>query len=86
MADLKSLPIILYTRQGCHLCESAGEVLRKAQERYGFTLTTVDVDSDAALVKCYGDQVPVVIVDGQVRFHGRVNPVLLERLLKKRAI
>jgi predicted thioredoxin/glutaredoxin len=31
----------------------------------------------------YGLHVPVIAIDGKVRFKGQVNPVLLERLLKK---
>jgi len=37
--------------------------------------------ADPALAERYGLTVPVVAVDGKVRFKGVVNPVLLERLL-----
>ena len=33
----------------------------------------------------HGTSVPVVAIDGKVRFRGVVNPVLLERLLKAEA-
>ncbi len=75
------LQFTLYTRAGCHLCEDAWELLRREQERFGFTLTTVDVDADPRLVEQHGDCVPVVAVNGKVYFRGRVNPVLLARLL-----
>jgi hypothetical protein len=45
-------------------------------------LDVVDVDSDAELAARYGDQVPVVVVNGKVRFRGAVNPVLLARLFR----
>ncbi len=73
--------IVMYTRHGCHLCEQAWEQLERAQSRYGFTLRQVDVDGDSQLVRAYGECVPVVTVNGRVRFRGVVNPVLLERLL-----
>ena len=73
--------IVMYTRKGCHLCEQAGEELERARQRYGFAFRTVDVDGDPALVRQYGECVPVVTVNGQVRFRGAVNRVLLERLL-----
>ena len=75
----------MYTRQGCHLCEQAWRQLRQAQRRYGFTLTTVNVDTDAELEDRYGLQVPVVTVNRRVRFRGGVNAVLLERLLQAEA-
>ncbi len=71
----------MYTRQGCHLCEEAWEQLEQAQQRHGFALRQVDVDSDPQRVREFGDCVPVVTIDGRVRFRGRVNRILLERLL-----
>ena len=71
---------ILYTRQGCHLCDDAREVL----ERHGLTPRAVDIDADPDLVAKYTDCVPVVVIDGRERFRGRVNEVLLRRLLSGR--
>ncbi len=74
--------VVLYTRQGCHLCETAWEQLEQAQRRYHFELAAVDVDTDPELVGLYGEQVPVVTVNDKVRFRGSVNVVLLQRLLR----
>jgi hypothetical protein len=41
----------------------------------------VDVDTDPELAAQYGTEVPVIAVNGKVRFRGAVNPVLLKRLL-----
>jgi predicted thioredoxin/glutaredoxin len=79
---LENLEMTVFTRHGCHLCDAAWEELRQRQRRYGFGLKAVDVDSDAQLVKEYGTCVPVVVVNGRVRFRGVVNPVLLDRLLR----
>jgi Glutaredoxin-like domain (DUF836) len=72
----------MYTRAGCHLCDDAWELLREFQRRWGFVLSQRDVDGDPAWAAAYGECVPVVEVNGKVRFRGRVNPVLLERLLR----
>lgn len=79
--ETSSLHFVVYTRQGCHLCEDAWEMLQEEQRRHGFVLEAVDVDSAPDLVEQYGECVPVVLVDGKVRFRGRVNAVLLKRLL-----
>lgn len=71
----------LYTRRGCHLCETALERLQRARRRYDFALEIVDVDTEPDLAARYGDQVPVVMVNGKIRFRGAVNEVLLDRLL-----
>lgn len=69
--------VIIYTRTGCHLCDEARELL----ERYGLQPQLVDIDADPQLRERYTTCVPVVILDGKERFRGRVNEVLLRRLL-----
>lgn len=84
-ADLSRLRVVMYTRQGCHLCEAAWTRLERARKRYGFALEQIDIDGDPALAERYGEEVPVVSVDGKVRFRGEVNAVLLDRLLSAMA-
>ena len=75
------LRVVLYTRHGCHLCATAWQMLDEARGRHGFALEAVDVDSTAELATRYGNCVPVVTVNGRLRFRGAVNPVLLQRIL-----
>jgi glutaredoxin len=79
---LEHLTVTVYTRAQCCCCHKALDVLKAAQERYGFLIQEVDVDSDPELVAKYDTEVPVVAVDGKVRFRGMVNPALLERLMR----
>ncbi len=69
--------VVLYTRAGCHLCDEALVVL----ERFGLSSRLVDIDADPQLRERYNECVPVVEIDGKERFRGRVNEVLLARLL-----
>jgi glutaredoxin len=85
IAGHQHLHFIVYTRRGCHLCEDAWRCLERAQRRYRFTLTAVDIDHDPELAARYGEHVPVVTVNGKVRFRGAVNEVLLQRLLRAEA-
>ncbi len=77
----EDIHVVLYHREGCHLCEDALVLLRREQLRRPFTLEVIDVDTDAGLAAAYGAQVPVVTVNGRVRFRGRVNAALLRRLV-----
>jgi glutaredoxin len=72
--------VVMYTRRGCHLCDDTWVLLEEARARHGFALEKVDVDAEPELVARYGSEVPVVEIDGRVRFRGRVNPVLLRRV------
>ncbi len=71
------MTLVLYTRAGCHLCDEAEAVLAA----HGLQAQLVDIDGDAALRERFNECVPVVEIDGKVRFRGRVDPVLLQRLL-----
>lgn len=72
----------MYTRQGCHLCEQAWQQLEQARRQYEFALRQVDVDEAPHLAREYGACVPVVVINGRVRFRGIVNSVLLKRILE----
>jgi len=81
VAALSRLTIVLYSRPGCHLCDDAAALLVDRQRLHGFTLTHVNVDTQPELASRYGACVPVVTMDGAVRFRGRVDARLLDRLL-----
>ena len=76
------LTFTVYSRAGCGCCHKALDVLNALQPKHGFRVEEVDVDADPALAETFGLSVPVVAVNGKVRFKGVVNPVLLERLLE----
>ncbi|MEZ6071991.1 MAG: glutaredoxin family protein [Pirellulales bacterium] len=70
----------MLTRRGCCLCDEAQSVL----ESHGLVVEIIDVDNDEQLRAQYTDCVPVVLIDGKVRFRGRVDARLLRRLLNGR--
>ena len=80
-AQRPDLRVVMYTRDGCCLCDESWEVLKRFQARHGFVLEAKTVDASAELVQKYSDCVPVVTINGQVRFRGGVNEVLLRRML-----
>jgi hypothetical protein len=58
----------------------AEELLCSRASRFGMAIEKRNVDDDPALAARYGECVPVVFVDGKLRFRGRIEPALLERL------
>ncbi len=81
----ETVRVLLYTRSGCHLCEVARERLQEKQRRHGFQFEAVNIDGDPDLVAHFGEDVPVVTVNGRVRFRGTFNDVLFTRLLRAEA-
>ena len=60
--------VVVYSRQGCHLCEVVKETLARVQPRAEFQWREVDIDLDPKLRQEYNDQVPVVFIDGRKAF------------------
>ena len=75
----KESTIVLYTREGCHLCDDAEQIL----QQHGLQPSLVDIDTDSELKARFDTCVPVVEIDGRVMFRGRIEPILLRRILRQ---
>jgi glutaredoxin len=76
--------VVVYTAEGCQLCERALEVVRDAQADMGFELGVVDVVGDPALETLYREHLPVVEIDGKRAFTYFVEPRALRARLEER--
>lgn len=74
VAGLPSERVVLLTRRGCHLCETALAVIEPIAAAAGHRVALVDIDENPEMVTRYGDLVPVVVVDGRVHATWRVQP------------
>lgn len=73
--------LVLYTRDGCHLCDESLELLQ-GYRRWLPPMRQTNIDSDPTLVEKYGTCVPVLALDGKVRFRGKIDETLLRRLIE----
>ena len=80
----------LVTRADCHLCEvmlaELGEYLARLRGEPVTTavrrVTMLDVDASDQLRRQYGHKVPVLLLDGEVICHGRLDRAEVERLTR----
>jgi glutaredoxin len=72
--------VVVYTRQGCHLCEEAEAIVRRVAR--GHDVRLVDIDADPELVERYTVRVPVVTVDGAEVAEFQVDPAALRAALR----
>lgn len=73
--------VVLYTREGCGLCDDAKEAILRAREQVAFAFREVDITSDPSLYAAHRYDIPVVEVDGHRAFKHRVaSSALVERL------
>jgi glutaredoxin len=76
--------VVLYSRNGCHLCEAAREVVARVCADLGEAFDEVDVDGDGDLADRFGDEVPVTFVDGRQHDFWRVDEARLRAALTTR--
>lgn len=75
--------VTLYTKPSCSLCDDAREALLRVQRGQPFELEDVNVQDDARLFAEYGEQIPVVLLNGTFLFEYRVDEARLRQLLRE---
>jgi len=78
------IPITIYSRRGCHLCDEMKLVVGRVARSIPLTLTEIDISTDPALEALYGLEIPVLMVDGKKAAKYRVAEDELRRLLLAR--
>jgi glutaredoxin len=75
--------LLLYTRKDCCLCEEMKSTLSGVANRVPFALQEIDVDTSPVLQDKYGNEVPVLFINGRKAFKYRVTTRELEKRLKR---
>ena len=75
--------VTVYSRQGCHLCDDAKNVLESLREELNFEIEVINIDENAELIKLYSDQVPVIHIDGIHHDFYKVDPTRFRSSLEK---
>ena len=73
----------MFSRPGCHLCDSAAEVINGVRRRREFQFEVVDIEDDPALESRYGTRIPVIHIDGNPAFTYRVDARSFEEALER---
>ena len=73
--------LLLLTRPGCHLCEAARTVLDRIQSDLGISWREQSIDTDADLTSRFGEEIPVLLIDGIQRDFWQLDEARIRRLL-----
>jgi glutaredoxin len=76
--------VVVYSRQGCHLCDVVKETLRKLQDKADYRWREVDIDADRELQQKYDDEAPVVLINGRKAFKYHMSERDFLRVLAER--
>jgi glutaredoxin len=76
--------ITLYSKPGCTLCDRVREILVRCRQQVPFELEYVDITQQPALMARYGQDIPVILLDGQeIARHFLREQQVLELLRRK---
>ena len=76
--------VIVYSRQGCHLCDVVKDTLTQLETQASFHWRVVDIDADPDLRHLYNEQVPVVFINGRKAFKYHMDSAQFLRALASR--
>ena len=71
--------LVLYSREGCGLCEEMLHELGPWVAAHGATVEVRDVDADPLARRRWGLKIPVLLLDGETVACGRLDGAELER-------
>lgn len=81
----RPVPLVLYTRAGCGLCEELKAELASARVEREWQLTEVDIAADPELEERWGRSIPVLEIGGQLAFKGRMSAAEFQRKFERLA-
>lgn len=73
--------VTLYSKPGCHLCDDARAVVERVCGEVGETYVEHSILEDPDLLERYGEEIPVVLVDGRQHTFWRVDAERLRAAL-----
>jgi hypothetical protein len=74
---------LLYSREGCHLCERMAEDLAGVLAGSEFAIERVDVDADPATRARWGHKIPVLLLDNELVCHGSLDAEEVHKALAR---
>ena len=79
----KSVQVDIYSRPGCHLCDEAKVVIERVQRRLGFAVRVIDVETDPEFERKFGEEIPVVFINGVKAFKYHVDEAEFQKKVQK---
>jgi glutaredoxin len=75
--------LTLYSKPGCHLCDEMKHVIAAVGTRVPVQLEIVDISTDDELMRRYGLEIPVLLIEGRKAAKYRVSERELEEKLRR---
>lgn len=73
------ISVRVYGKPGCHLCDVAESKLRELAVELDLAIEVLSIEGNPELESLYGEEIPVVLVEGKKLFKYRVEEPKLRR-------
>ena len=78
------VPVVLYSRPNCPLCDEMKAALASGKTARPVELSEVNIEDDPELEERYGLSIPVLEINGRLAFKGRMTRQAFERKFERR--
>ena len=75
--------IEIYSKPDCSLCDKAKEILLQFQSEFSLEIKEFNIETDAGIFELYKEKIPVIKMNGEVLFYGRISESALRRKLQE---
>jgi glutaredoxin len=90
----KLIQLTLFTKPGCHLCEEAKTVVDSVLDQFKsqhsadspIELTEVNILEDQALLEKFGEEIPVLQINGATHAYWRIDAERLTETLNNLSV
>lgn len=76
--------LTLYSKKDCHLCDIAKNELNDLRKELTFSITEVDIENDREAFEKYKYLIPVIEIDGEIIFSGRIDKTMLRKAITQK--
>lgn len=74
--------VLIYKKEGCHLCDEAEAILERLKKEKKFFLERIVLEENTDIFERYGNKVPIVFINDRMAFEFKLDE---EAFLKKLA-
>lgn len=81
----KDIQLTLIGKPGCHLCDDAEAVIHEVVSEFEghISIDKKNILDDDALFARYSEEIPVLLINGQVHNYWRIDPIRFREALQK---
>lgn len=76
------IKVLLYKKEGCHLCDEAEATLDRLKKERKFFLERIMLEENTDMFERYGNKVPIVFINNKMTFEFKLDE---QAFLKKLA-